>query len=77
MGGRKRKLQVYMGVREVAAHTGLSENTIKAYARDGWMPEPDAVISSTRGWLQSTIDEWRAGVDARTAARGAASSKGE
>lgn len=77
MGARRRKLQVFMGVREVAAHTGLSENTIKFYAREGWMPEPDAVISSTRGWSESTIDEWRRGVDARRAARGSAAEVGE
>lgn len=71
----KRQLQVYMGVREVAAHTGLSENTIKGYARDGFMPEPDAMISTTRGWLQSTIDDWRRDVEARNLQRGKSSAR--
>lgn len=46
----------------IAAHTGLSVNTLKSYLRKDMLPAPDAVIESPtgqiRGWTQETIDEW-------------------
>jgi predicted DNA-binding transcriptional regulator AlpA len=48
----------YLGVAEVATLSGLSVNTIKAYAKTGSMPEPDATISGVRGWTIETINRW-------------------
>lgn len=67
----------YMGMNSVAAHTGLSVNTLKSYLRKDLLPAPDAVIESPsgqiRGWAQETIDEWlasRPGRGNRTRTRG-------
>ncbi|MDO4606660.1 MAG: transcriptional regulator [Bowdeniella nasicola] len=54
----------YMGLSDIAAHLGLARKTISNYADKGMLPPPDVVVglggSGTRGWKQSTIDEWQA-----------------
>jgi predicted DNA-binding transcriptional regulator AlpA len=51
---------VYLSVQDVAAHLGVSVNTVKGLK----LPEPDVRIGSgrtaPRGWSVATIDEWNA-----------------
>lgn len=63
----------YLGLADVAARAGLSAGTVDNYRRKGYLPEPDAVITSgdrlVRGWLPETVDYWmahRPGRGART-----------
>lgn len=59
----------YMGPAEVATHVGLTAGTVRGYAAQGKMPEPDVRIGTTSGWSQETIDQWwanRPGQGART-----------
>lgn len=59
----------YLGPAEVAARVGLAPATVRAYARDGMMPEPDVRIGPNAGWSEATIDQWwanRPGRGART-----------
>jgi predicted DNA-binding transcriptional regulator AlpA len=55
-------VKVYLSVSEVAAHTGLTLNTVKAYSQDTprRMPKPDAMIGRVKGWTVQTIDAWHA-----------------
>lgn len=55
---------VYLGVRQVAERTGLTLNTVKAYAQDTprRMPNPDAMIGRVKGWKEQTIDAWHPSV---------------
>ncbi|GGI12836.1 hypothetical protein GCM10007377_02950 [Galliscardovia ingluviei] len=46
--------QVFLGVKDVSKHIGVTNAA--AYK----LPEPDALIGNTRGWLPETIDYWRA-----------------
>lgn len=49
----------YLSISEVAEHSGLKRNTIKAYSQiPGRLPKPDAVIGRVKGWLPQTIDTW-------------------
>lgn len=44
----------YLSCAEVAARIGVKPNTLGRYR----LPEPDAWIGHTRGWLPETIDRW-------------------
>lgn len=65
---------MFLSLRGVAAYTGLSENTLKAYFQRGYMPAPDVEIGTgekvtANGWSTDTIDHWlanRPGRGART-----------
>lgn len=65
---------MFLSLRGVAAYTGLSENTLKAYSQRGYMPAPDVRIGTgekvtANGWSTDTIDHWlanRPGRGART-----------
>lgn len=46
----------YLGVTDVAQRLGIVKSAVSAYK----LPEPDAMIGRTRGWLPETIDEWNA-----------------
>ncbi|MBW3082804.1 helix-turn-helix transcriptional regulator [Bifidobacterium phasiani] len=46
----------YLSVTEVAERLGISTGAVSAYK----LPEPDATIGRTRGWLPETIDRWNA-----------------
>ena len=46
----------YLSVTDIAAQLGISTAAVASYK----LPEPDAYIGRTRGWLPSTIDEWNA-----------------
>lgn len=47
----------YLSVGEVAELLGLTNAELEK-ASD--LPEPDATVARTRGWLDSTIERWRA-----------------
>lgn len=53
---------VYLSVKDIAERTGLNINTVKAYARRGQLPDPDAQIGEGErvwfGWLPATIEAW-------------------
>lgn len=46
----------YLGVKQFAEHLGITSGGLLNLK----LPEPDALIGWTRGWLSSTIDEWNA-----------------
>lgn len=46
----------YLGVTDVAKRLGISTAAVSAYK----LPQPDALIGRTRGWLPDTIDRWNA-----------------
>ena len=46
----------YLSVTDVAKHLGISTAAVSSYK----LPEPDATIRRTRGWLPDTIDQWNA-----------------
>lgn len=46
----------YLSLAQVAERIGVQRDTVKGYA----LPEPDAMIGTTRGWLPETIDTWNA-----------------
>lgn len=55
----------YLGRTEVAAAINVRPNTLNRYK----LPEPDAMIGRSRGWLPETIARWHAnrpGPGART-----------
>lgn len=55
----------YLSRAEVARRIGVAPDTLGRYR----LPEADAAIGNTRGWLESTIDAWntsRPGRGART-----------
>lgn len=63
----------YLGLADLAERAGISSKTAAAYGQTGYLPEPDAVITSgareVRGWLPETVDAWlvsRPGRGART-----------
>lgn len=59
----------YLGPAEVAARFGLAASTIRQYAAQGKMPEPDVRVGPTAGWSEATVDAWwanRPGRGART-----------
>lgn len=46
----------YLSVTDVAKRLGISTAAVSAYK----LPQPDATIGRTRGWLPETIDQWNA-----------------
>lgn len=46
----------YLSIAEVAERLGIKRNTVTRHK----LPEPDAYIGTTRGWLAQTIDNWDA-----------------
>ncbi len=55
----------YLSRSEFAERVGLAVGTLSRYK----LPDPDAHIGTTRGWLPATIDAWQAarpGQGART-----------
>ena len=44
----------YLSVTEVAGRLGVKTGALATYK----LPEPDATIGRTRGWLPETIDRW-------------------
>ncbi|VEG58142.1 putative transcriptional regulator [Mycolicibacterium aurum] len=44
----------YLSRTEVAERIGVKPDTLGRYK----LPEPDAMIGATRGWLPETIDAW-------------------
>lgn len=46
----------YLSPSELAARIGVKTATLCRYK----LPEPDAMIGRTRGWLPETIDAWNA-----------------
>lgn len=57
----------YLGVTDVAKRLGISTAAVSAYK----LPEPDATIGRTRGWLPDTIDRWNASRPGRASAEDA------
>jgi hypothetical protein len=56
----------YLSRTEVAERIGVQPDTLGRY----YLPEPDALIGITRGWLPSTIDGWNASRPGRGGAVG-------
>ncbi len=46
----------YLGVKQVAERLGITSGGLLNLK----LPEPDAMIGRTRGWLPETIDGWNA-----------------
>lgn len=46
----------YLSLTEVASRLGITTGALAGYK----LPEPDALIGRTRGWLPETIDSWNA-----------------
>ena len=46
----------YLSVTDVSKRLGISTAAVSAYK----LPQPDATIGRTRGWLPDTIDQWNA-----------------
>lgn len=46
----------YLGVKQVAERLGVTPGGLLNLR----LPEPDALIGRTRGWLPATIDAWNA-----------------
>lgn len=44
----------YLSVTDVSKRLGISAAAVSAYK----LPQPDATIGRTRGWLPETIDRW-------------------
>ena len=62
----------YLGVKQVAERLGITSGGLLNLK----LPEPDATIGRTRGWLPETIDEWNAHVrDVVSAEEGHAKTK--
>lgn len=56
----------YLSVTDVAKRLGITTAAVSIYK----LPEPDAMIGRTRGWLPATIDEWNASRPGRGAGGG-------
>lgn len=56
----------YLSLKEVGERIGSSNPAARGYH----LPEPDALIGSTRGWLPETIDAWNAARPGRGAGGG-------
>ena len=54
---QKKRVARFMDRTEVAHYLGLKG--VKSLSRLT-LPEPDALIGKTKGWLPQTIDEWNA-----------------
>jgi predicted DNA-binding transcriptional regulator AlpA len=46
----------YLSTTELAERIGVGRSSLGNYR----LPEPDAMIGATRGWLPETIDAWNA-----------------
>ena len=46
----------YLSVTDVSKRLGNSTAAVSPYK----LPQPDALIGRTRGWLPETIDQWNA-----------------
>ncbi|OJZ68180.1 hypothetical protein BRW64_00870 [Mycolicibacterium diernhoferi] len=46
----------YLSRTELAERIGVKPDTLGRYN----LPEPDALIGKTRGWLPATVDRWHA-----------------
>lgn len=46
----------YLSRTELAERIGVKPDTLSRYN----LPEPDALIGTTRGWLPATVDRWQA-----------------
>lgn len=69
MRGRDGVVRKYLGYNQVADMLGLDPATVRSYRRDGYLPQPDAVIGDRPGWTEETIRRWqesRPGQGART-----------
>lgn len=44
----------FLSLKEVGERLGVKNPAAKGYN----LPEPDALIGATRGWLPETIDRW-------------------
>ena len=56
----------YLSLKEVGERIGSSNPAARGYH----LPEPDALIGTTRGWLPETIDAWNAARPGRGAGGG-------
>lgn len=56
----------YLSLKEVGERIGTSNPAARGYH----LPEPDALIGTTRGWLPETIDAWNAARPGRGAGGG-------
>ncbi|MFC8182377.1 helix-turn-helix transcriptional regulator [Rhodococcus sp. NPDC057297] len=59
----------YLSRGEIAERLGVSLDAIKGYQKQGYLPEPDALVGRNQGWLETTIEHWHAnrpGAGART-----------
>lgn len=45
---------------DVAAHLGVTVQTLYAYKRDGRLPEPDGHLGQVPWWRPGTIRRWQA-----------------
>jgi excisionase family DNA binding protein len=48
----------YLSLDDIAEQLGLDATTIRTDRSRGGVPEPDAMIGSTPGWLPATVDDW-------------------
>lgn len=62
----------YLSLTEVAGRLGITAGALAGYK----LPEPDALIGRTRGWLPETIDEWNAARPGRGVGGGRPRSRG-
>lgn len=46
--------QHYLSVTQVAQKLGITTAAVSNYK----LPEPDVMIGKTRGWSETTIDQW-------------------
>lgn len=54
--GRRTMTERFLSLKEVGERLGVKNPAAKGYN----LPEPDALIGATRGWLPETIDRWNA-----------------
>ena len=51
----------YLSFTEIANRLGVKTGALATYK----LPQPDALIGRTRGWLPETIDRWNASLPVR------------
>lgn len=59
-------MERYLSRTELADRIGVKPDTLGRYK----LPEPDAMIGTTRGWTVETIDAWNASRPGRGASAG-------
>ena len=62
----------YLSLTEVARRLGITTGALAGYK----LPEPDALVGRTRGWLPETNDEWNAARPGRGVGGGRPRSRG-